>query len=344
MRSFSKVMVRRASRRAFWFIVDKNTWPEHLEAGIAAINDPHATPSKQSLAQRQAAMAELAGIRPGDLIFFYVRQELLFLGLFEATTEPFYDPNPLYPGATYVDHRLPFRVSFRQKVNYPVPIHLDDIWEARDKGLIWSIQQHRGDAVGRHACNGLASSEARVLIRMFREANITKLPVKSVPAPPASRNPLPIDTTRERGGYLRYENALKALLLEDLADGYHKEILGDYDDFLATATTSEREEMDILLIKYDNKGQPLWFHVLELKRDTFTMDQLRKLIDYEKWLIRLPAGGNRRAVHASAIAYKFDAKAKKFLEPRVNYGQKPIRLIQYQLNFNPPPYLELTLD
>jgi hypothetical protein len=53
--------------RAFWFVVDPNTWPEHLKAGVAAINDPHINPSTQSFAQRQAAMAELAGIRPGDL-------------------------------------------------------------------------------------------------------------------------------------------------------------------------------------------------------------------------------------------------------------------------------------
>ncbi|MGI9951271.1 hypothetical protein V3F56_02825 [Moorellaceae bacterium AZ2] len=210
MRSFSNVM----TRRAFWFVVDRNTWPEHLRAGVAAINDPHANPSKQSLAQRQAAVAELAGIRPGDLIFFYVQQELLFLGLFEATTQPFYDPNPLFPGARYVDNRLSFRVGFKQKINYPVPIHLDDIWEARDKGVIWTMQQHRGDAVGRHACNGLALSEAKVLIRMSEEANIIRLPVSHVPDPPATRNPLPVDTTLDKQGYLRYENALKALLLE----------------------------------------------------------------------------------------------------------------------------------
>ncbi|MGI9951269.1 hypothetical protein V3F56_02815 [Moorellaceae bacterium AZ2] len=100
--------------------------------------------------------------------------------------------------------------------------------------------------------------------------------------------------------------------------------------------------MDVLLIKYDEKGKPLWFHVLELKKDTFTMDQLRKLIDYEKWLIRLPAGGNKRAVHASAIAYEFHSEAKNFLEPRVKYGQKPIQLIKYRLTSNRPPNLELT--
>lgn len=338
MQSWGDVM----ARRAFWFVVDPNTWPEHLAAGVAAINDPHASPSTQSLAQRQAAMAELAGIRPGDLIFFYVRRELSFLGVYEATTRPFYDPNPLLPNANYVDHRLPFRVGFKQKINYPVPLHIDDIWEARDKGAIWTVQQSRGDAVGRHACNSLALSEAKVLLRMFEEANTIKPSVSPAPGLLSIDTPLPIDCTTDSHGRLRYENALKALLLEDLAEGYHKQVLGDYDDFLATAATSEREEMDILLLKYDEEEKPLWFHVLELKRDTFAMDQLRKLIDYERWLIRMPAGGNKRAVHASAIAYEFHSEAKSFLEPRVKYGQKPIRLIRYRLTRNPPPYLELT--
>lgn len=329
------------ARRAFWFVVDPDTWPEHLAVGVAAINDPHVNPSKQSLAQRQAAIAELAGIRPGDLIFFYVRHELLFLGLFEATTPPFYDPQPLFPGAKHVDRRLPFRVGFKQKINYPVPLHIDDVWEARDKGIIWSVQQSRGDAVGRHACNSLALSEAKALLKMFEEANMVTPPVSPAPALPAVTTALPIDLATDSHSRLRYENALKALLLEDLAAGYHKQVLGDYDDFLATAATSEREEMDVLLLKYDEREKPLWFHVLELKRDTFTMEQLRKLIDYETWLIRMPARGNKRAVHASAIAYEFQPEAESFLEPRVKYGQKPIRLIRYRLTPNPPPYLEL---
>jgi len=326
--------------RAFWFIVDPNTWPEHLKSGVAAINDPHFRPTPQSLAQRQSAIAEIAGIRPGDLFFFYVRYDLNFLGVFEATTQSYFDTNPLFPGAVHVGANLPFRAGFKQKINYLNPVPTSDLWAARDQGLIWTIQQSRGDAVARHACYGLARAEVRLIIRMFAERNISDNPV-APPAPlPANMQPLPIDLTQHQGR-LHYEAALEALLLEDLADGYHKNILGNYDDFTATALTSERMEMDILLLKYNASDDVVWFHVLELKQASFTIKELQRLIDYENWLIRVPARGNKRAVYPTALAFEFDSEVRQFVKRRQDYGEKPIRLVAYNLRNSPPPRLDL---
>ena len=328
--------------RAFWFIVTPETWQEHQQVGIAAINDPHFTPTRQSWAQRQGAIAEIAGIRPGDLFFFYIRYELNFIGVFEATTCPYFDPNPLFSQATHVGANLPFRIGFKQTINYHNPVHSSDIWAARDEGLIWTIQQSRGDAVARHACYGLAKPEVRVIIRMFAERNIIAHPTTppSPPPPLSNMRPLPIDLTAYQGR-LHYEAALKALLLEDLADGYHKQLLGSYDDFLATALTSERMEMDVLLLKYNTNGDIVWFHVLELKQNSFTIRELQRLIDYEGWLIRIPAKGNKRAVYPTALAYEFDSEVRQFVRRRQDYGEKPIRLIAYKLHRSPPPRLDL---
>lgn len=327
--------------RAFWFIVGPDTWPEHWQAGVAAINDPHFEPTSQSWAQRQSAIAEMSGIRPGDLIFFYMRFDLSFLGVFEATTSSYFDTNLLFIGATHVGANLPFRVGFRQKVNYPCPLQMNDIWAVRDQGLIWTVQQSRGDAVARHACNGLIRPDVHTITRMFAERNITDAPVAPAPPLPATTPPLPIDLTAYGGGRLHYEAALEALLLEDLADGYHKQILGNYDDFVGFTPTSERMEMDVLLLKYDTNDDVIWFHVLELKQDSFTIRQLRRLIDYESWLIRVPARGNKRAVYPSALAYKFDSEVREFVRRRQDYGEKPIRLIAYELSGAPPPRLDL---
>jgi len=329
--------------RAFWFVVDKDTWDEHLQAGIAAINDPHFRPSKQSRAQRQSAIAEVAGIRPGDLLFFYMRYSLELLGLFEAITPSYFDNTPLFPGAIHVHANLPFRVSFKQKVNYPHPVHMNDIWAARDEGLIWTMQQSRGDAVARHACNGLIKPDIRLLTRMFQEHNLTVGSISPPPPLPVNMQPLPIDLRTDSGGCLHYENALKALLLEDLADGYHRDIFGDYDDFLGFASTSERMEIDVLLLKYNSDDDVIWFQVLELKQDSFTIKELQRLIDYENWLIRVPAKGNKRAVYSTALAFEFDDEVNRFVTRRQDYGEKPIRLITYKLRANSPPRLDLQI-
>lgn len=329
------------SPRAFWFVVDEATWQEHWQAGVAAINDPHFKPSSQSRAQRQSAIAEVASIRPGDLIFFYMRYSLNFLGVFEATTRSYFDTSPLFRGATKVRANLPFRVAFKQKVNYPRPLQMNDIWAARDQGLIWTMQQSRGDAVARHACSGLMRADVSLITRMLAERNIIDTNPATAAPLPTTTQPLPIDLTNYGGGRLHYEASLEALLLEDLADGYHKQILGNYDDFLGFAPTSERMEMDVLLIKYDNNGDVIWFHVLELKQDSFTIRQLQRLITYENWLTRVPARGNRRAVYSTSLAFQFNTDVRDFVRRREDYGEKPIRLIAYSLSNTPPPWLEL---
>lgn len=318
-------------RRAFWFVVDERTWPEHQRAGVAAINDPHFRPtSNQSLAQRQSAIAEVAGIRPGDLLFFYVMGTMKILGIYETTTRSYFDTRPLFPGAVHIKAAHPFRVAFKQIVNYPNPIDINDIWAANDQGLIWTIQQMRGDAVGRHACIHLMKSDVRLMERIFAEHNILKQRPQTPPPLPTRIKHLPIDR-RAYGTEIHYENALKALLLEDLAEGQHRDILGEYDDFLANVPTSSRKEMDILLLKYGN-DDIIWFQIIELKASEFTEEELTKLISYEDWLIRVPAKGNRRAVYPIALAHDFDERVKLFVKPREDYGEKPVRLIEYSLS------------
>jgi len=42
-------------------------------------------------------MTEVAGIRPGDRLFFYVQGAKVVLGGFRATSPPYFDPNPTLP-------------------------------------------------------------------------------------------------------------------------------------------------------------------------------------------------------------------------------------------------------
>jgi hypothetical protein len=320
------------------FIVNDETWEEHKKVGIAAINDPLTThpTNKNANAARQSAITEISGIRPWDILFFNrmvsEKHPPELLGIFEATSKSYFDPNLLFPDAKYVNEKLPFRVEFKCVHNFPNPINIDEIWALKDKGKIWTLQQSRGDAVGVHACVGITRIEAKSIERLFKANNIIEDPKVVLQSTQKNKNPLPIDFKTDKEGMLHYEAVLKAILLEDFADGKHKEIFGEYEDFIPYVPTGARKEMDILLLRY-NGDEVLWYQVLELKHDQFTMRELQKLIDYEKWLIRNRAE-NPLQVYPVAVAWEFNKEVMDFVRRRYDYKERVIRMIKYRFDKN----------
>lgn len=318
------------------FIVNDDTWEEHKKVGIAAINDPLTThpKNKNANAARQSAIAELSGIRPGDILFFNrmasEKHPPELLGIFEATSKPYFDPNPLFPGAKHVNKKLPFRVEFKPICNFSNPVNIDEIWALKDKGKIWTLQQSRGDAVGVHACVGITRIESKFIERLLKANNIVEGPKIVQPTTQKNKLPLPIDFKMDKEGMLHYEAVLKAILLEDFADGKHKEIFGEYDDFIPYVPTGARKEIDILLLKY-NGDDILWYQILEVKHDKFTMRELQKLITYEKWIIRNRAE-NPLQVYPVAIAWEFNKDVVDFVRRRGDYKERPIRIIRYHFD------------
>lgn len=302
--------------------------------GIAAINDPHGTPTTQSLAQRQSALAEISGIQPGDMMFFNLmaseNHPPQILGMFKACSRPYFNPAPLFSGATYINKNFPYRVDFECVRHFPKPVDFSEIWALRDKGEVWTLQQSRGDAVGRHACVGITKIEAELIKRLLKMNNIVEGPRPTYKRPRRSKLPLPFEFITDRLGQLHYEAVLQALLLEDFADGKHKGIFGDYDDFIPNCLTGVGKEIDILILKY-NGDNILWYQILELKQDEFDMEELQKLIVYEKEIIRSQAE-NPLQVYPVAVASEFNDEVKKFVRGRGDYKERPIRLIKYKFN------------
>ena len=320
------------------FIVNDDTWVEHSKVGIAAINDPLTKdPSNNRLkAPRQEAIAEISGIRPGDVLFFNRmvshRHSPELLGVFEASSSPYYDPNPLFPGAKYVNERLPFRVEFECINNFQNPINIDEIWALREKGKIWTLQQSRGDAVGVHACVGITKIEAKYIERLLKANNLIEGKKIEYERQEIKKIPLPIDFRTGKVGQLHYEATLKGLILEDLANGKHEDVFGNYDDFIPNVPTGSRKEIDILLLKY-NGIDIVWYQILELKSRGFTMKELQRLIDYEKWIKR-SRSENPLQVHPVALAGEFNDEVLNFVKRREDYQERPIRLIKYTFDEN----------
>jgi len=313
----------------FLFTVSEKSWPEHLKTGIAAINDPGCKQSnRQGNAQKQKALCEVACIRKGDFLFFYYQQKKKVMGLYEAISKPFFDKTSLVKNG-FIDNKYPIRVAFKQKINFKINIDMDDVWYSKDKGSFWSIQQQRGDTVGRHACISLTKEDGELLIKMFNEQNpIIAQPIKINSKKHNDMN-LPFDY-RCDGTKLHYEAVLQGKLLQDLRDGKHKTLLGNYDYCVPFFPTSSRKEIDILLFKHV-ANDVLWYEILELKQPRFTNEDLDTLMEYEKWLIQSLAV-NARSVHSIAIANNYDDGVKEFIKGRTKYGGKNIRLIKYSFS------------
>jgi hypothetical protein len=327
------------------FFVNDSSWAEHNRVGIAAINDPGRAQGPQANSGRQKAIAEIAGIIPGDRIFFRLGRSAehptQIVGLFTATSEPYFDATPLFLGAQVVHETLPLRVEFDCLRSYPNPVDIEHLWLSKERGSLWTIQQARGDVIGRHACVSITTEEADLIIRLLEANNpISAVPVNYVAQRAAigltniNKSSLPIDLTessRPRNptpGRLHYEASLESLLMQELCHGLHRSLFGNFTEVIPFVSTGAQTELDILLSKYDD-NQLLWHQVIELKAHTFSEEELRKVIDYEKWILNTRCENVLQA-HSVGIGYDFAEEVIAFVKDRKKYKDRPIPLIRYR--------------
>lgn len=335
--------------RHLMFFVRDETWREHNEVGIAAINDPGQNDNSQAERGRQTAISEISGIRPGDLIFFKIGrgdgEPGRVVGLYRATSSAYYNPQPLFPGATAVSANLPFRVEFDCVTNYQNPVPIEHLWLSKERGKIWTMQQSRGDVLGRHACTSLSEEEAELIIKLLEANNPIIAPMPDYASNRAAlglgqieRIALPVSTAisskvkSPTPGRLHYEAALQSYLLNHLANGDFKDVLGSYTDFMPYVSTGAQTEIDVLLTKR-TAGAALWYEIVELKKDTFSKEELQKVIEYEKWIGNTKCD-NALQVHSVGIGYSFSEDVKQFVSARSEYHERQVRLLEYRFDPN----------
>ena len=92
-------------------------------------------------------------------------------------------------------------------------------------------------------------------------------------------------------------------------------------------------ELDVLISKHE-KGKLLWHQVVELKAKTFSEEELRKVIEYEKWILNTRCESVLQ-VHSVGIGYDFEDEVIIFVRNRKKYKDRPIRLIKYRYEAEP---------
>ena len=116
--------------------------------------------------------------------------------------------------------------------------------------------------------------------------------------------------------------------MQELCHGLHRELFGEFTEVIPFVSTGAQTELDVLLSKH-SEGDLLRHQVVELKAHTFSEEELRKVIDYEKWILNTRCE-NALQVHSVGIGYDFAEEVVEFVKNRKKYKDRPIRLIKYR--------------
>lgn len=276
-------------------------------------------------------IAGFEGIRPGDLIFFYVRNIGIY-GLWKATSKPFFDEERDVWGRK--DQLYPYRVCFEPSIRYfPKPIVLSDVLDLRDKGKIWTFDL---GTITKKSQQPITTEEGKELIRLLLRNNPIFYPLTQISEPfSATQDALPLKLETDRKGQIKIEGYLNAWFMRSFAQGKLKNIIGEYYDFLNHVPTSFNTVMDIFLThvtSVDGVDVLHKFTCIELKTGTCTEGDLNQIIKYENWLVRKLAGGDTEMVQSILIGFDFDDKVRDYVQKRKFIEEKTVRLLQYRVN------------
>ena len=270
-------------------------------------------------------------IKPGDLIFFYVKNKGVY-GLWKVVGYPFFDD-----GRVWSDEKqlYPYRFIFEPAVGYfSKPIALTDILDLRDKGRIWTFDLNPVQQKNQYK---ITMDEASELIRLLLRNN----PIRQDPPPiekpykPTKPIEIAVDFSSVEGNHFRYESWLNAWFMKSLAQGELKKIFGDYTEFLNLVPTTFNKVMDIFLTHVtDIDGIKVLhkFTCIELKAGRADEKDLSQILRYEDWLARKLAAGDREMVQSVLVASHFSDGLVEYARGRQRIEEKTVRLVSYNFS------------
>lgn len=306
------------------FLASKDNFEKCLKYGV------YGGLSTSSERINSEIIAGFEAVRPGDFVFFYVRNIGIY-GLWKATSRPFLDKERDVWGKE--DQFYPYRVCFEPSIReFRKPIALSDVLDLRDKGKIWTFDL---GTFTKKSHQPITTEEGKELIRLLLRNNPIFYPVTQIPNPfSASEEALPLKLETDRKGQLRIEGYLNAWFMRSFAQGKLKSLIGEYYDFLNYVPTSFNTVMDVFLTHIttvDSVDILHKFTCIELKTEVCTEDNLNQIIKYENWLVRKLADGESEMVQTILVAFNFDDKVKEYVRKRKLIEEKSVRLLEYRV-------------
>jgi hypothetical protein len=279
---------------------------------------------------RAEVIAGILSILPGDLVFFYVKNQGVY-GLWKVVGESYFDRTQVWAD----DQQLfPYRISFEPAVGYfPKPVSISDVLDLRDKGRIWTFDLN---PVQRKNQYKITMDEARELIRLLLRNNPIRQQPLVIPNPyiPPTPVKIQVELASSKARQVRYEGWLNAWFMQSLARGELKDLLGDYQEFLNLVPTTFNKVMDIFLTHVTTVDSIDVLHkytCIELKTDRATDQDLAQVLRYEDWLARKLAAGDNEMIQSVLVASRFADTVIDYIRNRQRIEEKTVRLISYQV-------------
>jgi len=305
------------------FLVTQGRFPTCLKYGV------YGGISHQLERINSEVIAGFQAIRPGDFIFFYVKNVGVY-GLWRATTQPFFDKRDIWRDR---EQDFPYRVCFEPTIRqFAKPISLSDILDLRDKGKLWTFDL---GTIGKKSHHPITTDEGKELIRLLLRNNPISQPTDLIPEPYMSNGAaLPLSLNTDRKGQIKVEGYLNAWFMQQFSKGNLKDVVGEYHDFLNFVPTSFNTVMDIFLThvtKLDSVDILHKFTCIELKTGLSTEKDLTQIIKYENWLTRKLANGDNEMVQSILVAFDFQDKVLEYVRRRKIIEEKTVRLLKYRV-------------
>lgn len=125
----------------------------------------YSSASPKSNQMNSEVIAGFAGMKPGDFVFFYVKN-IGFYGLWKVVSQPFYDTEKIWGDP---DQIFPYRICVEPTVReFARPVVLSDILDLRDKGKIWTFDLATFTKKSHHP---ITTDEGKELIRLLLRNN-----------------------------------------------------------------------------------------------------------------------------------------------------------------------------
>jgi hypothetical protein len=181
------------------FLVGQENFKKCLELGV------YGGASQKLERINSEIVAGFEGIKPGDFIFFYVRNIGVY-GLWKTTSFPFFDETNIWGNK---EQKYPYRVCFEPIIrHFPRPIALSDVLDLQDRGRIWTFEL---GAMRTKNHNPITTEESKELIRLLLRNNPIFRSVENIPNPYLKKDmDLPISLATDSKGHIKYEGYLSA--------------------------------------------------------------------------------------------------------------------------------------
>ena len=120
------------------FVVDEKNYKTCIKKGLAGLPKMSSNPSRD-LNTNEGLLLRISIVKKNDLVMFYIAKKKELYGVWRVLEFPFYDETRVWENEDDAV-RYPYRVRIdNTEYNFQNPVKLNDIYDLRDEGLIWTF-------------------------------------------------------------------------------------------------------------------------------------------------------------------------------------------------------------